>query len=72
MQAPTAKTCAAHALKILAGMKEIPTLRDVQLYQQLDYPTVRVDIDRQRPGMSGVTVKNVTDSVPRWHLLELY
>ena len=52
----------AHALKILAGMKEIPTLRDVQLYQQLDYPTVRVDIDRQRAGMSGVTVKNVTDS----------
>ena len=29
-----------HALKILDEMKKIPSLRDVQLYQQLDYPTV--------------------------------
>ena len=52
-----------HALKVLAEMKKIPTLRDVQLYQQLDYPTVHVDIDRQRAGLSGVTVKDVTDSL---------
>ena len=44
-------------------MKKIPTLRDVQLYQQLDYPTVRVDIDREKAGLSGVTVKDVTDAL---------
>ena len=49
--------------KILAEMKKIPGLRDVQLYQQLDYPTVRVDIDREKAGLSGVTVKDVTDAL---------
>ena len=44
-------------------MKKIPSLRDVQLYQQLDYPTVRVDIDRQKAGLSGVAVKDVTDAL---------
>ena len=52
-----------HALKVLGEMKKIPTLRDVQLYQQLDYPTVRVDIDREKAGLSGVTVKDVTDAL---------
>ena len=45
---PDREDVRAHALKVLAEMKKIPTLRDVQLYQQLDYPTVRVDINRQR------------------------
>ena len=53
----------SHAIKILDEMKKIPTLRDVQLYQQLDYPTVRVDIDRQKAGLSGVDVKDVTDAL---------
>ncbi len=52
-----------YAMKVLAEMKKIDTLRDVQFYQQLDYPTVRVDIDRQKAGLSGVAVKNVTDSL---------
>ena len=53
----------AHALNVLAEMKKISSLRDVQLYQQLDYPTVRVDIDREKAGLSGVTVKDVTDAL---------
>jgi multidrug efflux pump subunit AcrB len=52
-----------HALKILRLMKDIPTLCDVQLYQQLDYPAVRVDIDRQRAGLSGMTVQGVANSL---------
>ena len=52
-----------HALQVLDEMKKIPALRDVQLYQQLDYPTVRVDIDREKAGLSGVTVKDVTDAL---------
>ena len=49
--------------RVLEEMKKIPSLRDVQLYQQLDYPTVRVDIDREKAGLSGVTVKDVTDAL---------
>jgi multidrug efflux pump subunit AcrB len=52
-----------HALRVLDEMKKIPGLRDVQLYQQLDYPTVRVDIDREKAGLSGVTIKDVTDAL---------
>jgi len=53
----------AHALRVLEEMKKVPELRDVQLYQQLDYPTVRVDIDREKAGLSGVAVKDVTDAL---------
>ena len=60
---PSASAVRQHAPKVLAEMKKIPSLRDVQLYQQLDYPTVRVDIDRQKAGLSGVTVKDVTDAL---------
>ena len=60
---PERNAVRAHALKILAEMKKIPSLRDVQLYQQLDYPTVRVDIDREKAGLSGVAVKDVTDAL---------
>ena len=53
-----------HALqKVLAEMKTISELRDVQLYQQLDYPTVHIEIDRQKAGLSGVAVKDITDSL---------
>jgi len=60
---PEREAVRAHALKLLAEMEKIPALRDVQLYQQLDYPTVRVDIDRQKAGLSGVAVKSVTDAL---------
>ena len=48
-----------HAEKIAAEMKRIPYLRDVQFEQTLDYPTVEVDIDREKAGLSGVTVEDV-------------
>ena len=60
---PNREDIRAHALKILGAMKQIPTLRDVQLYQLLDYPTVRIDIDRERAGLSGVAIKDITDAL---------
>jgi multidrug efflux pump subunit AcrB len=48
-----------HAEKIAGEMKRIPFLRDVHFEQQLDYPTVEVDIDREKAGLSGVTVDDV-------------
>jgi multidrug efflux pump subunit AcrB len=51
------------ANKIAAEMKRVPSLRDVQFQQTLEYPTVEVAIDRQKAGLSGVTAKGVGDSV---------
>jgi multidrug efflux pump subunit AcrB len=48
-----------HAEKIAAEMKRIPYLRDVGFEQQLDYPTIEVEIDREKAGLSGATVDDV-------------
>jgi multidrug efflux pump subunit AcrB len=48
-----------HAEKIAAKMKKIPSLRDVSFEQTVDYPTIEVDIDREKAGLSGVTVADV-------------
>ena len=53
----------AHAQRILAGMKRIPSLRDVKFQQELDYPTVPVEIDRERAGLSGASAQQVADAV---------
>ncbi|HEY8504248.1 MAG TPA: efflux RND transporter permease subunit, partial [Gemmataceae bacterium] len=53
----------AHAEKIRGGLEAVPALRDLQYGQALDYPAVRVEIDRERAGLSGVTAEDVADSV---------
>jgi len=53
----------AHAQRIMAAMKEIPSLRDVRFQQELDYPTVPVEIDRERAGLSGATARQVANAV---------
>lgn len=52
-----------HAQKIYEKLKEIPALRDVQFAQTLDFPTVDVNINRERAGMLGVKVSDVTGSL---------
>jgi multidrug efflux pump subunit AcrB len=52
-----------HAEKILAKLQELPFLRDVQIAQTLDAPTVNVHIDRERAGLLGVDVEDVTRSL---------
>ncbi|MHB8419137.1 MAG: efflux RND transporter permease subunit [Myxococcales bacterium] len=69
--APIAVTVAGNDLdetrrfseRLLARLKQIPALRDVQIPQPLDYPTVDVRIDRERAGQLGVTVAEVTRSI---------
>ena len=52
-----------HAEKIAANMRRIPFLRDVGFVQQLDYPTVELDIDREKAGLSGAKVEDVAHAV---------
>jgi multidrug efflux pump subunit AcrB len=49
--------------KIANELSHIPTLRDVQISQALDYPTLEVQIDRERAGQLGVTVERVARSI---------
>ncbi len=48
-----------HAEKIAANMNRIHFLRDIHFEQQLDYPTVEVDIDREKAGLSGARVEDL-------------
>jgi multidrug efflux pump subunit AcrB len=49
----------AFAKKVYEQLALVPTLRDLQYVQSLDYPTVEVRVDRERAGMSGVTTSEV-------------
>ena len=49
-----------HAEKILAEMRKIPELRDAQIAQELDFPSVKIDVDRERAGQLGVNMQDVT------------
>ncbi|HTU25520.1 MAG TPA: efflux RND transporter permease subunit, partial [Pirellulales bacterium] len=52
-----------YARKVEAEFHKIPQLRDVQIQQTLNYPSVPITIDRQKAGLSGVTTKQIGDSV---------
>lgn len=63
MSGPSLAANRAFAEKVLAEMKKIPTLRDLQYGQPLDYPTVNINIDRERTGQLGLTVEHVARSL---------
>ena len=52
-----------HAEKIAAEMRRIPFLRDVQFQQELDYPSVEVEIDREKAGLSGASVEDLAHAL---------
>lgn len=63
---PSLPDSIAHAEKILAKLKDskaLPFLRDVQISQSLDYPSVDVQVDRERAGLLGVRMSDVTRSL---------
>jgi multidrug efflux pump subunit AcrB len=53
----------AFAEKVRKKLATISVLRDVQFGQPLDYPSVQVNINRQRAGLLGAVVKDVTRSL---------
>lgn len=52
-----------YAQKVLAEMKKIPYLRDIQINQPLNSPAIRVNIDRERAGQLGVSITDVAKSL---------
>ena len=53
----------AHAETLRTRLAEIKDLRDVQFSQTLDYPSVDVNIDRERAGLLGVKMSDATRSL---------
>ncbi len=51
------------AERIATRLRDIPSLRDVQIAQSLDFPTVDVQVNRERAGLLGVRMSDVTRSL---------
>ncbi|WP_288426875.1 efflux RND transporter permease subunit [uncultured Spirosoma sp.] len=52
-----------YANKVIAKLREIPYLRDVQIGQSTKYPTIDVTIDRTRAAQLGTDVSNISRSL---------
>jgi multidrug efflux pump subunit AcrB len=53
----------AFAEKVRQELATIDSLRDVQVGQSLDYPTIEVNVDREKAGLAGLTTKDVSQSL---------
>jgi len=53
----------AFADRVLAALRRIPELRDVQIPIALDYPTLDIQIDRERAGQLGLSVDRIGKSI---------
>jgi multidrug efflux pump subunit AcrB len=51
------------AFKVLDKLKKIPYLRDVQIGQSIKYPTLNINIDRQRAAQLGVSLNDISRSL---------
>jgi len=53
----------AFAEKVKGALERLPQLRDVQFGQVLDYPILDVNVDRERAGLLGVSMSDVSRSL---------
>ena len=53
----------AYAQKVRAQMTKLDFLRDLEFAQDLNYPTLDINIDRERAGQFGLTMADVVRSV---------
>lgn len=51
------------ATQLVEKLKEVSYLRDVQVATPLDYPGLKINIDRVKSGQLGVTVKDIAQSM---------
>ncbi len=63
VQGPSLAVNKDFADKLYAELKKIPALRDVNFAQSLDFPTVDVNVNRERAGLLGVKMGDVTRSL---------
>jgi multidrug efflux pump subunit AcrB len=63
IQYPDIQKAHEYALQIYNKVKLIPGAADVAIKQVLDYPTLRMNVDRQRAAQLGLSVSNVASSM---------
>jgi multidrug efflux pump subunit AcrB len=63
VQGPNLAAARPHAEKVLAELTKEKDLRDLEYGQPLDYPTVDVNVDRERAGQYGLTASSVARSL---------
>jgi len=56
----TIENCAE---RLVAEMKKIPYLRDVQIHQPIHYPTININVDRFKLAQMGVTLEQASQSI---------
>lgn len=49
--------------KVVDKLKRIPYLRDVQIAQPLDFPTIEITLDRLKVAQLGLDIKDISNSV---------
>lgn len=50
----------AFAAKIRGELEQLPFLRDIQVGQSMDYPTIEVNVDREKAGLAGLMPVDVS------------
>lgn len=56
---PSLPESEAYAREAMVRLEQIDYLRDIQIGELLDYPSVRIEVDRNRAAQLGVTVEEV-------------
>jgi multidrug efflux pump subunit AcrB len=54
------KQAGNYAAKIETALKKVPFLRDVRIAEPLQYPSLQIEVDRQKAGQLGLTMQDVT------------
>ena len=52
-----------YSSKLEAKLRQVPFLRDVQVAQPLNYPTVQISVDRNKLALMGLNIEDVTRSI---------
>src|SRR4029077_13343823 len=63
LNGPDIETVFNAAAGVAAGIRRLPGVSDVYIPQDLDYPSLRLDIDRERAGDLGLNQREVVDNV---------
>jgi multidrug efflux pump subunit AcrB len=63
VQGPSLQDDYAYAQKIQAQLEKLSFLRDLQFAQEMNFPTLDINIDRDRAGQFGLTMEDVSRSV---------
>ncbi len=52
-----------YATRLVAKLESVPFLRDVQIAQPLNFPTVEITVDRNKLALMGLSIDNVSKSI---------